>query len=80
MMLQEPISVKQQNTRKGIIHSKKAQQRHFETGQLVWLHEFGVCHKLMNKWKGPYRVTWKIDDLIYFGKEDSESACQSLPY
>ena len=61
-------------------HSKKAQQRHFETGQLVWLHEVGVCNKLMNKWKGPYRVTRKIDDLIYNGKEDSKSACQSLPY
>ena len=53
-------------------HSRKAQQRHFENGQLVWLHEptrkVGVCHKLVNKWKGPYLVTRKIDDLIYLVK------------
>ena len=50
-------------------NSRKARQRHLEAGQLVWLHEptrkVGVCHKLKNKWKGPYLVTRKLDDLIY---------------
>ena len=50
-------------------HSRKAWQRHLKAGQLVWLHEptrkVGVCHKLNNKWKGPYLVTRKLDDLIY---------------
>ena len=54
-------------------HSSNAQQRHFETSQLVWLYEptgkVGVCHKLINKWIGPYNVTWKIDDLIYLVKK-----------
>lgn len=39
-----------------------------DTGQLVWLHDptrkVGVCSKLMNKWKGPFIITKKLDDLI----------------
>ena len=71
-------------------HSRKAQQRHFENGQLVWLHEptrkVGVCHKLMNKWKGPYLVTRKIDDLIYLVKRTPSQSVRAyhidrlLPY
>ena len=38
-------------------HSRKAQMRYLEAVQLLWLHEpsrkVGVCHKLMNKRKGP---------------------------
>ncbi|MCU7833552.1 MAG: hypothetical protein KZQ56_13460, partial [gamma proteobacterium symbiont of Lucinoma myriamae] len=57
-------------------HSKKAQLRYFEVGQLVWLHDpsrkVGVCHKLMNRWKGPYVVIRKLDDLIYLIKKSSK--------
>ena len=39
----------------------------------MWLHEpsrkFGVCHKLMNKWKGPYLVIMKLDELVYLVKK-----------
>ena len=54
-------------------YSRRAQIRHLEAGQLVWLKEatrkVGVCHKLINKWKGPYLVTWKLDDLMYLVKK-----------
>ena len=47
--------------------------RHMEAGQLMWLHEptrkVGVCHKLINKWKCPYLVTRKLDDLVYLVKK-----------
>ena len=54
-------------------HGRRAQMRHFEAGQLVWLHDpirkVGVWHKLINKWKGPYLVTRKLGDLVYLVKK-----------
>ncbi|MCG8045006.1 MAG: hypothetical protein JAY66_04885 [Candidatus Thiodiazotropha taylori] len=71
-------------------HSRKARLRHLEAGQLVWLHEpsrkIGVCHKLMNKWKGPYLVTRKLDDLTYLVKRSPSQPIRAyhldrlLPY
>ncbi len=51
---------------------KQAKMRSLDVGQAVWLHDparkVGVCHKLANKWKGPYLVTRKLDDLLYLVK------------
>ena len=71
-------------------HSRRAQMRYLEAGQLVWLHDpsrkRGVCHKLQNKWKGPYLVTRKLDDLIYLVKKSPSQPIKAyhldrlLPY
>ena len=71
-------------------HGRRAQMRHLEVGQLVWLHDptrkVGVCHKLINKWKGPYLVTRKLDDLVYLVKKSPRQPVRAyhldrlLPY
>ena len=71
-------------------HGRRAQMRHLEAGQLVWLHDptrkVGVCHKLINKWKGPYLVTRKLDDLVYLVKKSPRQPVRAyhldrlLPY
>ncbi|CAG2204118.1 unnamed protein product [Mytilus edulis] len=47
----------------------KAVKRELQVGQAVWLYDAskkkGICHKLTSKWKGPYVVTRKIDDITY---------------
>ena len=47
----------------------KAVKREFRIGQAVWLYDaskkVGVCHKHTSKWKGPYIITKKIDDVTY---------------
>lgn len=47
----------------------KSKSRTFERGQAVWLYQPtrkpGVCSKLIPKWKGPFLVTKRIDDLTY---------------
>ena len=71
-------------------HSRRAQMRYTEAGQLVWLHDpsrkRGVCHKQQNKWKGPYLVTRKLDDLTYLVKKSPSQPIKAfhldrlLPY
>lgn len=49
-----------------------ARKKYYKEGQAVWLHDtsrkVGVCQKLAHRWKGPYVVIKKIDDLTYLGK------------
>ena len=71
-------------------HSRKAQMRYLGVGHLDWLHDRfckrGVCHKLLNKWKGPYLVIRKLDDLIYLVKKSPSQPTKAyhldrlLPY
>jgi hypothetical protein len=50
-------------------YDTKAKARQLERGQLVWLHDPtkkpGICSKLANRWKGPYIVVKRLDDLTY---------------
>ena len=50
-------------------YDHKAQNRGFERGDPVWLHnprrKKGRTPKLQRPWKGPYLVTSLLDDLIY---------------
>ena len=50
-------------------YDHKAQNRGFERGDPVWLHnprrKKGRTPKLQRPWEGPYLVTSRIDDLIY---------------
>ena len=43
-----------------------------EPGQVIWLYNptrrIGVCSKLTSKWKGPYVVIRKLDDVTYLVK------------
>ena len=54
----------------------KSEKRSLEKGQAVWLYDttrrVGVCHKLTSKWKGPYVVVKKIDDLTYMVKKSKK--------
>ena len=56
----------------------KAFKRDFSVGQPVWLYDaskrMGVCHKLTSKWKGPYVVTRKLDDITYLMKRSKKQA------
>ena len=71
-------------------HGRRAQMRHLEAGQLLWLHDptrkIGVGHKLINKWKGPYLLTRKLDDLVYLVKKSPRQPVRAyhldrlLPY
>ncbi|KAK3083019.1 hypothetical protein FSP39_011806 [Pinctada imbricata] len=53
-------------------YDTKATRRDFEEGQPVWLYDaskkVGVCSKLTCKWKGPYVITKKIDDITFLVK------------
>lgn len=69
---------------------KQAVLRDFKVGQAVWLHDparrVGVCSKLSDKWKGPYLVTRKLDDLLYLVKRSPKQPAKAfhvdrlLPY
>jgi hypothetical protein len=52
------------------LHAKKVQ---YSPGQLVWLYDHtrkkGICQKLKSKWRGPYLIIKKIDDLTYLVKK-----------
>ena len=56
----------------------KAFKRDFSVGQPVWLYDaskrMGVCHKLTSRWKGPYVVTRKLDDITYLVKRSKKQA------
>ena len=55
------------------VHAVKKQ---FVEGQLIWLYDpirkLGVCQKFVSKWKGPFLVTKRIDDLNYFIKKSAK--------
>lgn len=50
-------------------YDRKSNNRQFEEGSLVWLHNpvrsKGKSPKLQAKWDGPYRVVTKINDVTY---------------
>jgi hypothetical protein len=54
-------------------YDTKSRKIFFTIGQPVWLHDpitrRGVYHKLSPKWKGPYIITKKINDLLYLVKK-----------
>lgn len=79
--LQQILNYTHSYARKHLKESNEYQKKHYDQGakgrklylgQAVWLHDptrkIGVCSKLLPKWKGPYIVVRKIDDLIYMVK------------
>ena len=56
-------------------YDTKTKVRKFEEGQPVWLYDAskrpGVCSKLTSKWKGPYVITKKIDDITFVVKRSA---------
>lgn len=58
----------------------KAKKKSYKEGQAVWLHDttrkVGVCQKLSYRWKGPYVVIKKIDDLTYLVKRSKNSTAK----
>ena len=46
-------------------YDEKAQERHFEPGDMVLCHTPGLTGKLHSIWTGPYEVTAKISDINY---------------
>ena len=57
-------------------YDSKAEVRKFYEGQPVWLYDaskkVGVCSKLTCKWKGPYVITKKIDDVTCLVKRSQK--------
>lgn len=57
-------------------YDSKAEVRKFYEGQSVWLYDaskkVGVCSKLTCKWKGPYVITKKIDDVTCLVKRSEK--------
>lgn len=53
-------------------YDQAAKKRELKPGQAVWLYDpsrkKGICSKLLPKWKGPFTVIRKIDDLVYMIK------------
>jgi hypothetical protein len=53
----------------------KAKKQSFKKGQSVWIYEptrkIGVCSKFASKWKGPFIVEKKIDDVTYRVKRNT---------
>ena len=54
----------------------RAKKRSFQSGQAVWLSDphrkVGVCTKLTSKWKGPYLVLKRLDDITYLIKKSEK--------
>lgn len=50
-----------------------AKKRTLKAGQLVWVYDTlrkaGVCQKLTMRWKGPFLITRRIDDVTYMVKK-----------
>jgi len=80
--LQDQLKACHEIARKNIKAAATYQKRHYDvgskrksyaTGQLVWLHDptrkVGICTKLKNKWKGPYLISRRVDDLVYMVKQ-----------
>jgi hypothetical protein len=67
-------------------YDTKSRKIFFTIGQPVWLHDPTTYHKLSPKWKGPYIITKKINDLLYLVKKSPKQtpkAChidRLLPY
>lgn len=59
----------------------KSKTRSFNIGQAVWLSDLtrkiGVCHKLSPKWKGPFIITRKIDDVTCIVKKTKKQTAKA---
>jgi hypothetical protein len=60
----------------------RAKNNPLKVGQLVWIHDparkVGVCHKLTSKWKGPFVVVRKVDDLVYLVKKTQKQPAKAI--
>ena len=74
---QEVHELARKHVKKNMTYQKRyydlrAKRRAFEPGQAVWLYnptrKIRVCHKLTTRWKGPYMITKRVDDLTYLVK------------
>ena len=79
--------VARKNLKKQAVYRKKyydtkAKSRQLTQGQAVWLHDParkpGVCTKLANRWKGPYVITKRLDDLTYLIQTSSRKPCKAV--
>ncbi|CAC5372596.1 unnamed protein product [Mytilus coruscus] len=76
--LQDAMSKSHALARKHLKQNSEYQKRYYDlkAGQAVWLYDAskrkGICHKLASKWKGPYVVTRKIDDITYLVKRSKK--------
>ena len=63
-------------------YDAKAKTRHLEDKTLVWLHDPtrkpGICNKLSNRWKGPYEIVKRLDDLIYIIKTSEKKPVKAV--
>ena len=54
----------------------KARRQSIKPGQAVWLYNptrrVGVCSKLTSKWKGPYVIIRKLDNVTYLVKNSTK--------
>ena len=72
--LEENYKIARKSLNKAAICQKrrydlKAKKNNFSKGQLVWIYDpsrkIGRCPKLTSRWKGPYIIEKKIDDVTY---------------
>jgi hypothetical protein len=77
-IMEEVHELARKYTKRNVLYQKKQYDLHakkvqYFPGQLVWLYDHtrkkGICQKLKSKWRGPYLITKKIDDLTYLVKK-----------
>ena len=75
--LQQVHELARKNLKKNATYSKKhydlkSAKRVLQPGQAVWLYEPskkpGICAKLAPRWKGPFLILQRLDDLTYLVK------------
>jgi hypothetical protein len=80
--IQETHELARKHIKKNSIYQKKhydvnTKVRVFDNYQAVWLFEpvkkVHVCYKLTSKWKGPFMIDRKIDDLTYLVKKSAKT-------
>lgn len=75
--LQQAHELARKNLKKNAVYRKKqydlkSSKRILQPGQAVWLYEPskkpGICPKLAPRWKGPFLILQRLDDLTYLVK------------
>jgi hypothetical protein len=61
--LQERMNKSHILARKHLKQNSEYQKRHYDLKAIKRTLQVGVCHKLTSKWKGPYVITRKLDDI-----------------
>jgi hypothetical protein len=63
-------------------YDQKARRRSLSVGQMVWMHDLtrkvGVCPKFTSRWKGPFVIVKKIDDLVYLVKKTPKQLAKAV--